>query len=254
MGPNRVVGSSPPSIQRTISGASSAATSIDSPKHKEIVIRNKGNKGVPEALRKLRPAELVKALNSALSRAEPPQVQATRITAARINARGSIVAYTETAAQAETLRYNREAWQEEVANGAEVMVPVYPVVIHGVPIKSIDLGNKTDVFYQLRFENRQALGEHKIVDCRWYRRYKEGQKDGSLIVDCETPEGANAIIKAGTLAWAHGLRVVRRHDPTCQFTRCLKCYQYGKCKGTFCTNVRLAANAPQPSQRCPQVK
>lgn len=191
---------------------------------------------MPEALRKLRPAELVKGLNSALSRAEPPQVQATRITAARINARGSIVAYTETAAQAETLRYNREAWQEEVANGAEVMVPVYPVVIHGVPIKSIDLGNKTDVFYQLRFENRQALGEHKIVDCRWYRRYKEGQKDGSLIVDCETLEGANAIIKAGTLAWAHGLRVVRRHDPTCQFTRCLKCYQYGKCKGTFCTN------------------
>jgi hypothetical protein len=82
----------PPSIQKTISGVSSAASSIDSPKHKEIVIRYKSNKPVSEALRKLRPAELVKSLNDALSRAETPQVQTARITAARINSRGSIVA------------------------------------------------------------------------------------------------------------------------------------------------------------------
>ncbi len=226
----------PPSIQRTISGASSAASSIDNPKHKEIVIRQKGNKGVPESLRKLRAEELVRALNDALARAELPQVQAARFTAARINPRGSIVAHTETAAQAEILRYNREEWQREVIDGAEVVVPVYPVVIHGVPLRSVDLGNKTAVFDQLRFENRQALRDHRLVDCRWYRRYKEGQRDGSLIIDCETPEGANALIKAGTLAWAHGLRMVRRYDATSQFTRCLKCYTYGKCKGTFCTN------------------
>jgi hypothetical protein len=226
----------PPSIQKTISGVSSAATSIDSPKHKEIVIRYKGNKGVPETLRKLRPAELVKALNDGLTRTELPQVQTVRITAARINARGSIVAHTETAAQAEILRYNREAWQQEVDPNAEVMVPMYPVVMHGVPLKSVDMGDKAAFFTQLRFENRQTLGDHRVTDCRWYRKYKEEQRDGSLIVDCETPEGANALIKAGTMAWGHGLRVVRRHDPSCQFTRCLKCYQYGKCKGTFCTN------------------
>jgi hypothetical protein len=66
----------PPSIQKTISGVSSAASSIDSPKHKEIVIRYKSNKPVSDSLRKLRklrPAELVKALNDALSRAEPPK-------------------------------------------------------------------------------------------------------------------------------------------------------------------------------------
>jgi hypothetical protein len=96
------------------------------------------------------------------------------------------------------------------------------------------MDDKMAFFDQLRFENRQALGDHKVVDSRWYWKYRDGQKNGSLIVDCETPEGANALIKAGTLAWCHGLRVVRRHDPTCQFTRCLKCYQYGKCKGTYC--------------------
>src|SRR5204862_411988 len=74
---------------------------------------------------------------------------------------------------------------------------------------------------------------------RWLKKYKENQRDGSLIVDCETPEGANAIIKAGTLAWHHGLRVTKKCDPACQFLRCLKCYRYGKCKGTYCTNSEI---------------
>jgi hypothetical protein len=163
----------PPPIQKTISGVSSAATSIDSPKHKDIVIRYKGNKGVPEALRKLRPTELVKVLSDGLTRTELSQVQTVRITAARINARGSIVAHAETAAQAEILRYNREAWQQEVDPNAEVMVPMYPVVIHGVPLKSVDMGEKAAFFTQLRFENRQTLGDHRVTDCRWYRKYKE---------------------------------------------------------------------------------
>lgn len=226
----------PPSIQRTISGTSSAAASIESPKHKEIVIRYKGNNGVSEVWRKLRPAELVQRLNAALNSADHASVQTAKITAARINARGSIVAHAETAAQAEALRIHREEWQFQVSGEAEVMLPVYPVVMHGVPIQSVRVGDKQRFIDQLKVENQQIMTQDMVSDCRWYRKYKDDKKDGSLIIDCKTPEGANAIIKEGTLAWSHGLRPVRRHDPTSQFTRCLKCYQYGKCKGTFCTN------------------
>jgi len=116
------------------------------------------------------------------------------------------------------------------------MIPTYPVLIHGVPIKSVNMDNKKESLELLRLENRQTIGDHKITDCRWLKKYKEEQKDGSLIIECETPEGANAIIKAGTLAWHHGLRQTKKCDAACQFIRCLKCYKYGKCKGTFCTN------------------
>jgi hypothetical protein len=50
-----------------------------------------------------------------------------------------------------------------------------------VPIKSISMDDKMAFFDQLRFENHQALGDHKVVDSRWYRKYRDGQKDGSLI-------------------------------------------------------------------------
>ncbi|KIV99898.1 uncharacterized protein PV09_08428 [Verruconis gallopava] len=193
-----------------MSGTSSAAASIESPKHKEIVIRYKGSKAVPEVWRKLRPSELVQKLNEALASTEDTLIMAAKFKAARINSRGSIVAHKETAAQGETLRRHKEDWKGFVATEADVMLPVYLVIVYGIPIKSVDPGNKT----------------------------ADGQKDGSLVVDCKTPEGANVLIKGGTLVWSHGLRVVRRHDPTCQLIRCLKCYQYGKCKGTFCTNKK----------------
>ena len=225
----------PPSIQSRISSGSTTA-SIDNAKHKEIVMRYKDNKPVPNSLHALKPSELTKALNDALQRSKVPQVNKARFTAARVNARGSIVAYTETAGEAEILRHNRDSWREEVAKGMEVIVPTFPVLVHGVPIKSVNLDKKEEMFELLRFENKQAMGNHKMADARWLKKYKEGQRDGSIIIDCETPEGANAIIKAGTLAWAHGLRPTKKCDPSCQFLRCLKCYKYGKCKGTYCTN------------------
>lgn len=225
----------PPSIQNQISSGTTTAP-IENAKQKEVVIRSTGNKPTPKTLHALTPAELIKALNSALQRSPVPQVNKARFTAARINARGSIVAYTETAREAEILRHNRDYWKGEVAGGLEVVVPTFPVLLHGIPIKSWDMGNKKEMTELLRFENKQVLGNHRLVDARWLKKYKEYQRDGSLIIDCETPEGANAIVKAGTLAWHHGLRPTKKCDPTCQFLRCLKCYRYGKCKGTYCTN------------------
>ena len=225
----------PPSVQNpTPSGATT--TTIDIAKHKEVVMRHEGNKPVPKSLHTLSPADLIKTLNNALQNASEPEVNTVRFTAARVNARGSIVAHTGTANEAETLRRNRDAWKEQVAKGLEVMMPTYPVLIHGIPINSWNMDKKKEMFERLSFENTQALGGHKLAGARWLKKYKDNQRDGSIIIDCETPEGANAIIKAGTLAWHHGLRMTKKCDPACQFLRCLKCYRYGKCKGTYCTN------------------
>lgn len=59
-----------------------------------------------------------------------------------------------------------------------------------------------------------------MVDFRWLKRYKEGRKDGSLIIDFETPEGANAIIKAGTIAYYHGL------SPDKEVRQCVPIWSY----------------------------
>ncbi|KIV98559.1 uncharacterized protein PV09_09640 [Verruconis gallopava] len=147
----------PPSLQRTMSGISSTAASIESPKHKEIVIRYKGNKAVLYAQRKLRPSELVKKLNVALTSTEDTLIMAAKFKAARINGRGSIVAHTETVAQAETLRRHKEERKGFVAIEAEIMLPVNPVIVHGTPIQSIDPGNKVAFIEQLRIENRQVI-------------------------------------------------------------------------------------------------
>ncbi|KIV98387.1 uncharacterized protein PV09_09784 [Verruconis gallopava] len=78
--------------------------------------------------------------------------------------------HSETAAQAETLRRHKEDWKGFVATEADVMLPVYPVIIHGIPIKSIDPGNKTAFIEQLRIENRQVMSHnmHGATDYEWY--------------------------------------------------------------------------------------
>lgn len=230
----------PPSVQSKISNgtglAPSNCTTIEDFKHKEVVMRRTNNRAVIEGLRKADPIHLRELLNAAIKRANIPTVNNARFTAAKINARGSIVAHTETASQAEALRIHRAAWAPLFAGDMEVMVPTYPVLVHAVPIKSIDLTRKDELFQLFSIENPETIGNHRLIDARWLKRYKEGQRDGSLIIDCETPEGANALIRAGRVVWRGGLKLTKKCDPECQFLRCLKCYRYGKCKGTYCTN------------------
>ena len=184
----------PPSIECNITNSRSSITpSIVNIKHKQVVMRARDNKPVPQKLYGLSPESLTRILNDAVQRAGTPQVNKARFTAARINNRGSIVAHTETAGEAEILRQNRDEWREQVMTGLQVIIPTYPVLVHGIPIKSVDMDNKKETLELLRLENKQTIGNHKITDCRWLKKYKQEQKDGSLIIECETPEGANAI-------------------------------------------------------------
>ena len=226
----------PLSISKLSTNTKSTAASINAPEHRAITIRinnaadTAALRGMPEP-----PKKIQGFVNEALAQSSNGLLNGARIMAARILRSGDVLIHAETPAQAENLRRHRREWQWSLGQKAEVLMPTYGVIIHGVPAKSVDLNKKDEMEAKLRLENQLVLEEFRISFARWLREPKGKQRDGSIIIEYETPEGANAAIYAGALHWDGCVKRTERYERACQITRCFKCYQYGH-KGIQCQN------------------
>jgi hypothetical protein len=133
------------------------------------------------------------------------------------------------------LRHNRDNWREEVM-GLQVMVLTYPVLIHRVSIKSVKMNDKKGMFELLRFENRHwAITKWSTINGS--KDTRRARRMGSLsLSDFEIPEGTNATIKAGTIAWYHGLHPTKKCDNAQR----------------LCWRASGHNNGPRQGPRCPQ--
>jgi hypothetical protein len=141
---------------------------------------------------------------------------------------------------AETLRKNK-AWLTGLSPSALITRPNYPVLVHGVSKAEI-VGSQEDI-QQIITDNVQYHKNLDITSIKWpYTSSKSGletqQKErthGSIIVDCTTPEAANAIIQKG-ISIGKEIRMAERFVRECRVLQCFNCYKYGHmAKG--CTNA-----------------
>jgi hypothetical protein len=134
------------------------------------------------------------------------------------------------------MRIHQDIWVKAIDTSVEAFIPTYPIVVHGVAIKSIHLDEKKKkaaTIKKWQVENTSIFQGHTIKDIRWLGRPREGQRDASLILQFESPVGANAAIHAGSLYWDNTLKRTERYEKDCQIKRCYRCNGYGHI-GTHC--------------------
>ena len=182
-------------------------------------------------------------------------IEKTRVSDARILPSGNILIHTETPNGAEILRRCR-GWVKNLGEQAEIVISTYGVVIHGIPIKSVQLEQQEVMINRWKDGNQNILGNCDIRSLGWLTKPCEGKAVTSLVMEFGNREDANRAIHAGSLSWGFDPKQTVRYDRECRIHQCFKCYQYGH-KGPQCRNSErcgICAGKDHRASDCPNAQ
>lgn len=116
---------------------------------------------------------------------------------------------------------------------AELIVPAYGVVVHGVSKDSISMKDQTAAIQQMLADNYRVIPSTEISYVGWLTKEATLKQASSIAVEFTDPEMANAIIYAG-MVWEGQVHQCQLYDRACRMKQCFRCYSYGHI-GTPCT-------------------
>ena len=162
---------------------------------------------------------------------ENSSTKSTKIVAAYQLRSGDIQIYTSTTTEARQLK-ERKGWVKGLGEQAEVIVPTYGVIVHGVSTRSIDIKEQVAVIQQMLADNYTVMPRAEISYVGWLTKEATLKRTSSIVVEFKDPEIANAIIYAG-MAWEGQIQQCQLYDRACRMKQCFRCYHYGHI-GTQC--------------------
>jgi hypothetical protein len=112
---------------------------------------------------------------------------------------GDIQIYASTTAEAGRLKANK-GWLKGLGEKAELVLPAYGVIVHGVSTRSIDVEKRDAVIKQMLADNYTVIPHAEITYVGWLTKEATLKRALSIVVEFTDPEMANAIIYAG-MAW-----------------------------------------------------
>ena len=144
---------------------------------------------------------------------------------------GDIQIYTSTTAEAEQLKENK-GWLKGLGEQAELVVPTYGVIVHGVSTRSINVREQKSIIQQMLADNYTVIPRAEISYVGWLTKEATLKRTSSIVVEFTDPEMANAIIYAG-MAWEGQIHHCQLYDRSCRVKQCFRCHHYGHI-GTLC--------------------
>ena len=144
---------------------------------------------------------------------------------------GDIQIYASTTAEAGQLKANK-GWLKGLGEQAELVLPTYGVIVHGVSTKSINVKEQDAVVKQMLSDNYTVIPRAEISYVGWLTKEAILKRASSIVVEFTDPEMANAIIYAG-MAWEGQIHQCQLYDRACRVKQCFRCYHYGHI-GTQC--------------------
>jgi hypothetical protein len=138
---------------------------------------------------------------------------------------GDIQIFTSTTAEAATLKENSR-WLGGLGEHAEVVVPTYGVIVHGIPTNSINVNDQRATIEQILADNHTVIPRAKISHVGWLTKEGTLKRASSIVVEFTDPRMANATIYAG-LAWEGQIHQCQLYDRACRIKQCFRCYNYG---------------------------
>ena len=138
---------------------------------------------------------------------------------------GDIQIFTSTTAEAIKLKEN-SGWLGGLGEHADVVVPTYGVIVHGIPTNSINMKDQKATIQQILANNHTVIPQAKISHVGWLTKEGELKRASSIVVEFTDPIMANATIYAG-IAWEGQIHQCQLYDRACRIKQCFRCYNYG---------------------------
>lgn len=247
---------SAPHSQSTAGSSTPGITPSELGRESEITVKIR-DEAVREQLRQNKPLEIVqraeRARGEAARKANSPALAGAAIIAARQLPSGDISLRATDAAAAEVLRKYAAQWVEAFGGEASVRTPTWGVV-HGIPIKSMDLNPETmtAIGEQILVQNRHTWGKDaRIGHMGWLIRPRTGKREASVVIEFLHPEDANQAIRRGTI-WEgqiHDTAILCREGRS---KLCNKCQKLGHVQ-IQCPNKATCGHCADehPTWECP---
>lgn len=160
-----------------------------------------------------------------------PATKPVKVVAAHQLKSGDLQIFTSTTAEATQLKENR-GWLRGLGEHAELIVPTYGVIVHGISTKSINTKDQNATSQQVLADNYTVIPDAKISYIGWLTKEATLKRASSIVVEFTDPEMANAVIYAG-MAWDGQIHQCQLYDRACRVKQCFRCYNYGHI-GTQC--------------------
>jgi hypothetical protein len=137
---------------------------------------------------------------------------------------GDIQIFTSTNAEAIQLKENK-GWIGGLGEQAELVVPTYGVIVHGVSTKSINIKDQKTTIQQMLADNYTVIPRTEISYIGWLTKESTLKRASSIVVEFTDPEMANAIIYAG-MVWDGHIHQCQLYDRACRVKQCFRYYNY----------------------------
>jgi hypothetical protein len=143
-------------------------------------------------------------------------------------------------------------WGKEVAEGAEVQIPIYTVAVHGIHYNSININKMEEAKQGIILANTRTVpcAMQNIKRISWISRAHEVKARSSIIIELTDPRIANAFIERGVV-YQDQLHECELYSPESKVRQCFKCQEYGHI-GTRCYKPQKCGwcSLPHPTQDC----
>ncbi|EED12027.1 conserved hypothetical protein [Talaromyces stipitatus ATCC 10500] len=144
---------------------------------------------------------------------------------------GEIQIFTSTTAEATQLKEN-QGWLKGLGERAELIMPTYGVIVHGISTNSINTKDQTATIQQMLADNYTVIPSAEITYVGWLTKEATPKQASSIVVEFKDPEMANTIIYAG-MVWEGQVHQCQLYDRACRVKQCFRCCNYGHI-GTQC--------------------
>jgi hypothetical protein len=162
--------------------------------------------------------------------------RSVKVVAAHQLKSGDIQIFTSTTTEATHLKDNK-GWLRGLGEHAELIVPTYGVIVHGISTHSINIKEQEATIQQMLADNYTVIPSAKIAYVGWLTKEATLKRASSAVVEFTDPEMANAIIYAG-MAWDGQIHQCQLYDRACRVKQCFRCYNYGHI-GTQCNTSQV---------------
>ena len=142
---------------------------------------------------------------------------------------GDITLLAATVADMETLLQKHEEWAGILGTKAQVVVPTFGVIAHGVPTASMHLETDTaaeGMRNKLQAQNTINIPGVEIQYLGWLAHTSKTKTHSSLVVEMSTRQHANLAIQK-SIIWDGQVYTCERYDRTCRIKQCFRCHKYG---------------------------
>lgn len=225
-----------------------AQSTVTAYKDRMVTVKLK-DRGIVQRFRTLSAARLRQQIETSVR--DNIATKLVKVVAAHQLKSGDIQVFASSTAEATKLKEN-SGWIKGLGEHAELSVPTYGIIVHGVSTNSIDIKDQKATIQQILADNYTVIPKAEISFVGWLTKESPLKRASSIVVEFTEPEMANAIIYAG-MVWDGQIHICQLYDRACRVKQCFRCYNYGhigtQCNATqtcgYCAELHETKNCKQ---------